>query len=64
MSVSRNVDVKSLLFAEIVVMLFSPFLIMLDKNFFREIANTLTMPESSYKIQPFLSAICDVRAVK
>ena len=63
-STGGSVNVQRLIFAEIVTVLFAPFLVLDGKGLLRQAADALTMPKSSYKVHPFLAAIGARRAGK
>ena len=56
-STGGSVNVQRLIFAEIVAVLFAPFLVLGGKGLLRQAADALAMPKSSYKVHPFLAAI-------
>ena len=56
-STGGSVNVQRLIFAEIVAVLFAPFLVLGGKGLLRQAADALAVPKSSYKVHPFLAAI-------
>ncbi len=64
MSAGGYVDIKSLVFAEVVAMLTAPFLIALGKGFYAHVANALAVPVLRDEIYPFLAAVSSRRAGK